>query len=246
MTRLHKPAFFLVCGFVATLGTATFIFSYQLTNYIVHVLPFFLIIAAYGCVQLYKIGVDVLTERLGTLHARRPLISGLTVRIFVFIVLLGWLPMTIWFKLGARAPRYRHGQYNLVHTFAPWERVAAIVIAEKEPGDVVISSIPLTLRYYGLESDYNLNIGYNDIAENRDVKDEEGRLLDPYSGVVTVMDLPFLEAIVRKHPKGWLVSSAYVMELESCVLPEVKAYIDANFQLYRSDTGLRIYRWETE
>jgi len=107
----------------------------------------------------------------------------------------------------------------------------------------VISTIPMTLMYYGLESDYNLNIGSNNLSISRNVRDADGRLLDPYSGVLTLMDLEAVQDVVQQHPSGWLVTNDYTMNLETCVTPDVKHYVMEHFQLVDMKDGVQIFRW---
>ena len=243
LTQLKKEAFYILLLFVVSVGIESVVFSYTPTNYIMYIYPFFLIVCGYGFFFLYDAALAFWIERLSSYPSERVKVLKQWGQGIVLLILIGWIPLTLWFKLGIRFPRFQHGEYNLVHTFLPWSWAAESVNRMKGEKDTVISTIPLTLMYYGLESHFNLNVGNNNLSRSRNVRDDEGRLLDPYSGVLTLMGLEDLIRVVEAHPIGWLVTNTYTMHLETCVKPEVKDYIMDHFELVDSNETVLIYRW---
>ncbi len=243
VARLSKAGYYILLNFLVPFGIASALFSYQSTNYLYHVLPFFLIIASYGLVGFFRVAVERLDKSLPRLTFRFGTLSQGSVKVIVFIILFAWLPLTLWFKLGIRFPTLNEGEYNLVFTHHDWHSAADFVSSQKSEGDIVISTIPLTLMYYGLRSDYNLNNGNNDLSEQHHLISEGGIPLDPYSGVPTIVSLDMLKKIIEGSPKGWLVTDEYTFALSSCVPRDMAAYLEERLALVKSREQIRIYSW---
>ena len=242
---MNKAAFFSLINFLVPCAITSLFFPYKLSNYIFHIYPFFVIIGAYGVVSFYDDEIKVLLQKMAPLPSYiQKYLPGLA-HVLLLIVLFSWLPLTTWFKLGVRFPNLTAGQYNLVYTHRDWKWAANYVNEHRNDDDIVLSTIPLTLVYYGLTSDYNLNNGMNSEAVKAGFIDPQNRLLDPYSGTPTIMRLDELKTIIDNHPGGWLVTDHYIMSLSTCVPEEIARFITENLEMEATpqNGNVLIYRW---
>ena len=245
-TRMDKKAFFIFIQFAIPVGITSLIFSYKLSNYIFQVYPFFLILGAYGIINFYDDEVRILAPKLSHFSSRFPKSYPGIVKRMVFIVLFAWIPLTIWFKLGVRFPDLKAGEYNLVYTHDHWKWAADYVNRNRGEKDVIISTIPLTLMYYGLRSDYNLSHGLNSTAKQMGFIDDQGRPLDPYSGIRTILDADDLQNIIQSSPGCWLITDEYTLGLRTAVPENIAQFIDTHFQLVMKNATTLIYSWKAK
>jgi hypothetical protein len=210
------------------------------------VYPFFLILGAYGIIHFYDDAVRILTQKLSHFSSRFPKSYPEIVKWMVFIVLFSWIPLTIWFKLGVRFPGLKAGEYNLVYTHDNWKWAADYVNRNRGERDVIISTIPLTLMYYGLQNDYNLSHGLNSTAKQMGFVDDQGRPLDPYSGIRTILDADDLQNIIQSSLRCWLITDEYTLGLRTAVPENIAQYINTHFQLVMKNATTLIYSWKAE
>ena len=243
-----KKAFYTAIQFLVPAGICMFFFSYKLTNYTYHLYPFFVMIAAYGAEQLYTAGENLIRERLIQYRSWIRKHAVFWSRSIIIIIAFVWLPGTLWFKMGLRAPFYRPGEYNLITTHRNWKWAADFVNNHKGETDIVISSIPLTLLYYQLESDFAINYDRYVQAKDKNFIDENGWFFDAYSGIPLIPDLYTLKEIVGNHASGWFVFDTVRFRAQFTVPRDIVQYIDADMVLEAADEDdtMLIYRWSRE
>jgi hypothetical protein len=244
--RWSKQAFYVLIQFVVPVAMASLLFSYKLSNYTFHVYPFFLMMAGYGAVQLYTICAVQIGKRLNAFPRATGRWAPWLRHGAAFLLLFSWLPATLWFRLGFKLPSYGAGEYNQVTTHRNWRWAADYVNAHRDAEDIVITSTVLTLKYYELESDFNLNNSVMPDAEAWENVDSMGRPRDVYSGVPSIIALEDLEGIIEANASGWLVLDVYRLGMAACVPRDIAAYIRMNLRQEAIDEAgtVLIYRWK--
>lgn len=245
ITRAKKIVYYTLINLFVPLAFTSFVFAYQLPQYIFHVYPFYLLIAAYGAANFFESEVHSMTSQMEGKFKKQHLFKPSIVRKWVFLLFFIWLPVTIWFKLGVRTPARKAGQYNHVVTHRNWKWAAEYVNRQKTNQDVVVSSNTLIPLYYGLRSDYSLNIGFNDLAVATGFAEDKNHISDPYTGTPSIQNKEDIERIVSEHESGWIIVSTYCLNEVTYIPSEVKAFITSNLELEAEDQQgtVYIYRW---
>ncbi len=246
-TRFHKGAFYIFINFFIPIAIASLFFSYKLKNYVYHIYPFYLLIGAFGIVNFYDHEIENIKQYISKLNT--PFKSSLPriSKVFLVLLLCGWIPVTIWFKVGVKMPWLKPGEYNQVYSHRSWKWAADYVNENRNAQDVVISTVPLTLMFYNLESDYNLNNGYNDSATKLEYFNNDGKLFDVYSGKPSIANLTELKQIINMNPSGWLVLDTYRFSLRTCVPQDVADFIKNELKMENKDkfNTIFIYKWSS-
>ena len=239
VTRLDKRAFFALCNFAVPAFMLSFVFSYRVHNYIFHVYPFYVMLAAYALDNLFKAEYAVLREKLGAVRFR---ISERALRWLTYAIIVGWLPLTVWFRYALKLPYIVPTGMNGAVDHLNW-RAAVDWLRKNDAADaVIVSTLPLTIHYYLGHVEYNLNMA--NLDETLDWRNGEARV-DYYSGVPAITSVKELEAVMRKHPVGYIVVDVYRFERDRYVPQDIARYIEANLERVWEDPykTVRIYRW---
>ncbi len=237
-----RPGIYLLIMFLVPFLMLSILFSWKSGRYMFHLLPGFLLVSAYGI----SITIRLLVKWIGRAIARRTTWSSVlrtsVVNGIVAIIFLALLMNCRWFQYSIRIPWLQHGRYKGAITHSNWRGACQYAAVRARSGDIIISSNPLAVLYYGLPYiNYSLNLGHLDFRRRND----QGRHMEPYTGAEIIADLSTLEQIVASHPKGWVIidvtrlSPPYVTE-------EVRDYIFSQLDRHLDfdDDTVLIFSWD--
>lgn len=237
ISRREKLGWLLVFGFLFPLFSLTVIFTHRVPTYLFYVYPLFLMIAAYGFVNLLE------SERLIMLkdsHFKKQWIRAGVLILYIFIFFI-----SPWFRISLHIPFLKDGITNLAVTPNEWREAGQYVRKHFKEGDVSITSLPIVAMYYGIHSDYDLNWTHLLQAKAEVFKNSEGKWADVYAGVGCIESADELKEIFRNYGSGWLVVAKYHMEHE-LIIPEqmrdlIENQLEAPFKT-RNET-VWVYHW---
>jgi 4-amino-4-deoxy-L-arabinose transferase-like glycosyltransferase len=237
ISRREKIGWIPVFGFLFPLLCLTFVFTHRVPTYLFYVYPLFLMIAAYGFVNLLE------SERLVML--KDAFFKKRWIRFGVFVLYFFIFLISPWFRISLHIPFLEDGITNLAVTPNEWKEAGQYVRERFKEGEVTITSLPIVAMYYGIRSDYDLNWTHLSQAKTEAFQNKEGKWADVYAGVACIESVDELDQIVRDHHSGWLVVAKYHMEHELIIPAEVRNYIETHFETpfkTRNET-VWVYHW---
>jgi len=245
VTRADKKAFFVFCVFAVPVLAFSFVFAYRVPNYIFHIYPFYVMLAAYALNNLY---VDESQRAESLLHKTRRFFSRRWVGIAWTCLILGWLPLTIWFRYAWKLPFMGQAGPNGAVRHFSWRDAASYVETRRQPGEVLVSSLPLTMYYYVGNVDYNLNNANLDELLDWQTANTSARRHDFYSGAEAISSLPELEQVLDQHSSAMFVMDTYRFERNQYVPGEISDFIKKNLQRVWVDeeNTIQIFEWHRD
>jgi hypothetical protein len=238
ISRREKLGWLPAFGFLFPLFCLTVVFTHRVPTYLFYVYPLFLMIAAYGFVNLLE------SERLVMLkdtHFKKRWIRSVVLILYSFIFLI-----SPWFRISLHIPFLEDGITNLAVTPNEWREAGRYVGERFKEGDITISSLPIVAMYYGIHSDYDLNWTHLSHARMEMFNNQDGKWADVYAGVGCIESADELDEILRNHRSGWLVVAKYDLEHEIIIPSEVRNCIENHLEApfkTRNET-VWVYHWE--
>ena len=237
VNRRHRLGWFWWTQFFSSFFLLTFVFEHRVPTYLFHLYPLFLAIAAYGFSNLLDQEASVARPlaRWGAARVRK----GLAVALFSIFLLSPWLRITL------HIPFQPDGITNMAVTPEEWREASSLILRQKEPRDLVVTSLPQVAMAYGLASDYGLNWANLALTKHEGFTNADGRWIDIYAAVVCIESLEELQRLVESRPAGWLVLSRFHLENEAYIPPPVRNFIQSRFApVFETARGTVVaYRW---
>ncbi|MBN2417631.1 glycosyltransferase family 39 protein [bacterium] len=249
--RYNARALFLFIMFTCQLFLLCCVFTHNTQVYIFNVYPFFLILAAYGFVNLVSFETLISRELLKKNLSMK---SGF-LKLFekhlgtaVTVVLLLIFVLTPWLRISLHIPFNPDGFTNGAVTPAGWKEASAIIREQSLPGDLLISSLPATSIYYGTHPDYCLNWSLLEQAKEKQSSNDGGVLVDIYGGAPCITSLDDLKRIITDHPAGWIVLETYHWAHDAYVPEFIRTYLTSRFGAPISVAleSMCLFRWTAE
>ena len=101
-------------------------------------------LAAYGFINILNHEIEL----SGHSRWRKPITAILLLSVFV---------ISPWLRITLHIPTQQDGITNMAVTPDEWREASEIILQNKKPEDLVITSLPQVPLFYGLKSDYSLN-----------------------------------------------------------------------------------------
>jgi 4-amino-4-deoxy-L-arabinose transferase-like glycosyltransferase len=243
--RLDKPAFFVFCNFAIPVLLHSYVFAYKIPNYIFNVYPFFLLLAGYALDNIFQTESEQVQDKLlksAKFYSKRLINLG------TWLLVLGWLPLTVWFRYALKLPFMGPTGSNGAVEHFDWRGAANYVRAHGQESDVVITSLPLTMLYYLGRVDYNLNEANLDESLEWHTYHAANRQADFYSGAPAVRTLDDLKQVIAAHASGWIVVDTYRLQRSQYIPPAIASYMSKALQLAWSDPmqTIKVFHWSDE
>lgn len=236
MSRKNKLGWIPMCGFLTPFFLLTFVFTHRVPMYIFYVYPFFLMISAFGFMNILEAEQRLMKkDTFIRVWFRRGVFA---MYLFIFIV-------SPWLRITLHIPFQGDGVSNMAVTTDEWREASMILREHKKEGDLIISSLPQVVLYYGIRSDYGLNWSNLEQSKEREFRNDSGRWVDVYAGVVCIESLDELKKIIRIHPRGWILVTKYHLEHEIVTPIEVREFIQEQMgTVLETEKGtVLIYQW---
>lgn len=247
-TRLHRAGFFLLLNFLIPIMLFSFVFSYRIPNYIFHVLPFYTMLIAFSLDNLFTTEGAAFRRNINFL-GRIP--EGTRMKVLsrvVPILVLGWLPLTVWFRYATKLPQRSYAGSNGAVEHFDWRGASDYVRRKMEANDVLVTSLPLTMLYYLGKADYNLNNANLDPTLDWESRPGNGDLRDYYSGAPSIMSVEQFEELLSRAPRGWLVVDSYRLSRPQYIPDDVREFIETRLIECWSDARrtVRVFSWNIQ
>ncbi len=242
ITRTKRGAFFTACNFIVPVLLHSFVFSYKVPNYIFHVYPFFVMLAAYALSNIYH-------EESESMAAFRQKTTGAWYKrgrtIILIAVVFGWLPATLWFRYALKLPFTGSAGFDGAVQHEDWRGAAAYVKADTTRDQALASTIPLTLLYYTGKPAYCLNLAHTDSSLDWQAEMKVRHKRDFYSGGEAISNLAELQQVLTRHPAALFVMDTYRLEREQYVPKEVSEFIKTKLPQVWADgqKTIQIFAW---
>jgi 4-amino-4-deoxy-L-arabinose transferase-like glycosyltransferase len=238
VSRRCKPGWMAWCPLAVTFMALTFVFTHRAPTYLFFVYPLFLAIAAYG-LTTFVAQETAMMKRGKKKIGRR---SAVLLAAGVFSVFLA----SSWLRITLHIPYFPDGHTNMAVTPEEWREASKTVLERKQPGDLVVTSLPQLALVYGLHSDFCLN--WADLALTRveEIMTRDGRPADIYAGVPCIQTSEEWEGLIGSHQRGWLALSRFHLENENYIPESVKEFILNRLgpPLQTVHGTVLIYHWE--
>ncbi len=236
-SRQSKQGWIPFCFFVCPLFLLSFVFTHRVPTYLFYVYPLFLMISAFGFINLLESESLVLSNRV--------IFKKKWVKRIMKALLFSVFIISPWFRITLHIPFIEDGVTNLAVTPNEWREASKSVIDSKQEDDIIISSLPQVALYYGLHSDYVLNLA--SLIQSREQKffNNTGRVIDIYSGTVCIESLNELHKIIDMHPCGFILVGEYDLNHVNYIPEDIKHFIIDTFHdpLKTKNGTVLIYRW---
>ncbi|MFQ5706575.1 MAG: glycosyltransferase family 39 protein [bacterium] len=247
LARLNKTALFFTVAFVVPVAFHSFVFSYKIANYIFNVYPFFVLIIAYGLINIYTSETLRGAEILKKIRLSGKAMSPRRLKLVVAALFLLWIPLTVWFRIAVKLPRIDSAGTNGVVTHYDWRGAANFVAHNRSPDDVVLATLPLTVLYYLGNVDFNLNQAHLDESLKWETVATNGRHHEFYTGVPSVESVSDLQKIMAASPNGWVIADKYRLHRTQYVSHELAQFIQTRLKKVWSDkkNTLVVFGWSS-
>ena len=226
--RTHRQGILLFFLFLCPLFLLSFVFTHRVSVYLFNVYPMFLILAAYGFINIVDSeslkSLDIFKRLRRQGWNKFPWIEKCLPLVLLVALLLVFL-ISPWLRISLNIPFHGDGFTNMAVTHCEWREGVKKLKSKLEEGDVVLASLPQTSSYYGVKADYTLNWALLKLSHEKQYKNEDGRWVDYYAGVVCIESLAELEEIVSSHSRGWVIVERYQFDAKEYIPDEVKNYI---------------------
>jgi 4-amino-4-deoxy-L-arabinose transferase-like glycosyltransferase len=244
LLRNEKAGVYSLFAFVVPVLMFSVVFQYRKNDYIFHVYPLFYLIAAYGLDHLVALGGRVL-DRLRSKRLLGEMLTGSNARSLLYAACLLWIPLTFNFRFSQKVPRLQDGHFNGAVYFNEWKELADFLKDQVGENEVLVSTLPLTIKHYLGRADFNLNWSNADLAAKNGNHAPDGRLVDFYSGADVIEDLDELRKVFRDNPTGWLLVDNYRFANSVYVPDEIRTYLATRVQrVFESkNKTVSAYQW---
>jgi len=246
--RFRRKGILLFILFMCPILLLSFIFAYRTPTYLFFVYPLFLILAAYGGVNLVKLESIVSIKYFDNLKLRKDRFLLSFKKALPYLITVAFLSVFVlspWIRIGLHIPLNPDGITNGAVTPFEWREGTTLVDERRQEGDVILSSLPATSLYYGVKADFALNGSLLIQAKEENVKNTQGKWMDLYGGSECIETLDNLKVIVASYWRGWLIIEKYHLENSDYISNSVKNYIEEQFPdpLKTQQGTVLVYHW---
>lgn len=245
--RLNKSIIYSSLFFIIQVLLFTFVFSYRLFQYIYNVLPFFIVVSSFAIINVFENESSVFIGTKNLLYKVASKLMKKPSRI-IYIFFLVMIFSADFFREGIKIPFIKAGQSNGAVTFLEWQDAAEYVKKQKNGSDIILTTLPLTMKYYLGSVNYNLNLYDFKIATTKSLKDSDNQFYDFYSGVRFIENKSKLDSLVRNHSSGFIIIDTYRLLHHQYISPEVRKYLEhyLSEEFVSSNQTVRVYRWNSK
>lgn len=222
---------YLACATLIPLGLHSLIFDWKEDRYLLHIVPVVLVVVG-GAIWAWAKWLAKRVKRRSAAKASSQL---------AWVIVGGLLIPFGMAVLRGRSPSGLDGEV------ARWREAYALLRPQLRPEDQLIISVPLVSAYYlnRLPDYILLNVLVND-SGHQAPRGPEGLYRDWYSGRSLVTTRAEMEAVFRRHARGWIVVDRDRFLAETCVPADVRELITTRCRLQPSpDPSVVMYRWGT-
>ena len=235
--RREKRGWMLLLLTLLPLLIFTFVFTHRHPKYFFSVYPMVFIGAAYGLLRFYEQFPRFLLKKIRiSKKAARILTGGFIGLCFI---------ISPWLRIAKNIPFLEDGITNGAVYFNEWREAALLLHREAKPGDLIISSLPEALAFYGIEADWALNDSNLDLSLFRDARNQAGQLIEIYAGKPLIGSSSRFTDLINTHARGWIVITDYHFKQSIYTSDAIRNVIKdrLNPPRFTRNKTIRIYQW---
>ena len=241
--RASKPGcYLLICALVPLIIHSGFV-SIQSPRYIYEFLPIVVLISAYGIYHLFEVEYRIIENSVMKFKLRSSFSISLFRTFFIWCFACFILFNFPGIKYAIRIDRFSPQEFGgLPHA----DRKSAFQFIKQtaQPGDVVITDLPLAADFYGI----NNTLYHLDNWEEIRFRDNAAGALKDYhlSNVKAIVDLDDFLAVTAKNPRGWIVIDKFRFGHHPNIPTEISDYISKNFTAHpdKVDKSMIVFSWD--
>jgi len=234
----HETGWIIVFLLLIPLFSLSFLFTHRHPKYLFSVYPFFYMLAAYGLISLL--------ESKYTVFYRKFQIPVKTCRRSMVVIILTAFIVSPWLRIAKNIPWLEDGRTNGAVYFNEWKEAAHVLHQEKQPGDLIICSVPEALLYYHIKPDWALNDCNLALSSDKMIVNAQGFFMDVFAGRPLIDSQAKLTDLVDTHPRGWIVLTAYHFRQPHIISTDIQNFLRTRFQPPRwtKNRTVLIYFWD--
>ena len=244
--RLNKRILYTALFFLVPVFMFTFVFSYRAYHYIYNIFPFFVIIAAYGIVNIVDSERNFLLSRVNIFNklkiSSKKLQSSL-----IFAMFFLFVSFSEFTKDGLAIPFGKGGDSNGAVTLLEWPAAFDFVKNQDDGQSIIIASVPLASCYYLGKIDFSMNFSGLDMSREQNLVDDGGKNFDFYSGTRFIEDVIALDSLVHSGKAGFIIVDSYRFFLDLIIPENIRAYILTNLteEFVSPNNTVFVYSWRS-
>ena len=243
--RKDRLLVYLFLIFIVPIFLFTTIFSIRMFQYMYNIFPFLIIIAVYFVINFLQTETSILESSKNLFKSLFPAFPKLHKKL-VYVAFIGILPLTQFFPEGIKIPFQKSGASNGAITHLEWKEAVSYLQDKNLDQTIILSTLPITIKYYLGEVDYNININDFELAKENKLFGSNNQLYDFYSGVPFIETASKLDSIIKISENGFIVADTYRLLGTQYVSTDLRIYIKDHLQeVYVSPKEtVRIYGWQ--
>ncbi len=245
LSRLHRFGIFALSVFLACIFMFTFVFSYRHLQYLYSVYPILIMLSAFAFANI----VSSEFPHIKTSWFSKSKLSESTLKGLILCMFLVWVPLAPSLRLSKRIPFNEGGGFNGAIFLTEMRQACDYVRPRLGEHDLVISSDALATLYYLGEVDYNINFSDYDLAKDNNLKRDDGRFFDLYTGKPFVRTVSHFKHLMEQSDTIWLLSEEYKLLRASVYIPpKMREFVLSNFEkVFTTDGGsVLVFRYSKE
>jgi 4-amino-4-deoxy-L-arabinose transferase-like glycosyltransferase len=236
--RREKYGWMLILLTLLPLIIFTFVFTHRHPKYFFSALPLVFIGAAYGLLRVY--------EQLSRLLFQKIRFSQKTARLMTIALIGLCFVISPWLRIAKNIPFLEDGKTNGAVYFNEWREAASVLRLEAMQGDLIISSLPEALGFYGIEADWALNNSNLELSMYREARNQAGQLIEIYAGKPLILSASQFIDLISTHSRGWIVLTDYHFNQSIYTPDAIRDIIQSrlNPPRFTRNRTIRIYHWD--
>ncbi|WP_447968776.1 glycosyltransferase family 39 protein [Nitrospira sp. M1] len=255
----NRVGLLIACAFLLPFVLHSLILPMKSYRYLLYALPFMYIAAGVGFVglmqSLWSAGKALnKAEHVPSMLWNVMAFTVLVATVLGVLINMPWFMRTVKdFSQGFDSPHVADVQHH------NWKTAVQYIEAHAVGGDVTVSGYPLLSRHYGATQPlYFMNNSYLRTNIKRDLKNEQGQLIDYTFGAPVLQNLEDLKQVMKTHTSGWVMTYRWrkdrfwnYTDLDGTALgtfpTDVLRYIEAHLepQSIPSAPYIVLWRWHT-
>ena len=201
-----KATLFYFLSFAVPFALLSFLFSWKINRYLVHLVPFWLILVGAGTATVISVCVEQLAKQLHSSGLARSVsrAAAWSATAIAALFLLSSLP---WLPEASRL--YQQNQLSTVGmSHNSWSTVMRFIEQRSSQPTTVLASLPVLARHYGPERATYYHLNNSPILVYREVgiTNARGELLSYADGSVVIEDPSMLSSKIRAATDVWFVT----------------------------------------
>jgi 4-amino-4-deoxy-L-arabinose transferase-like glycosyltransferase len=241
-SKKPKATFFLACCLGVPLFLQSFVLAWKSDRYDFHLLPIVFLLSSVGIsgalVSVYRSLAATFMQHLRPTHA------AATATVLVAATVVAGLTTTPWLRLTVKSYVLQGPEAPLITRHRNWKQAMEFVGHSAKPGEAIIAPFPLLASYYGPPLPiYLLNNNFMSDIVRRDLRDQNGNLIDYTARAPLIVDVDSLRNVIDNHSSAWLVMERFRFYNATPTPPTIRNFIESTCEQRTPNDLLDMVIW---